>query len=91
MMMVVKPKNEAIKQSLLAAALLFTGGLTTQCSPAQIANPHPFFELLTHRMDVDEGIPRRLATQQMKPGADNCSAMSSRTAIGTYMVARTAV
>lgn len=56
--MVVKPKNEAIKQSLLAAALLVTVGLTTQCLRAQTGNPHPFFELLTHRMDVDvDGAP----------------------------------
>jgi hypothetical protein len=57
-MMVVKPENKAIKEFLLVAALLFAFGLTAQHSRAQAGNAHPFFELLTHRMDVDvDGAP----------------------------------
>jgi hypothetical protein len=57
-MMVVKPENKAIKESLLAAAMLFAFGLTTLCSHAQTGNAHSSFELLTHRMDVDvDGAP----------------------------------
>jgi hypothetical protein len=53
----VKPANKAVKGFLLAAALLFAFSLTRH-SRAHTENANSFFELLTHRMDVDvDGAP----------------------------------
>jgi hypothetical protein len=61
-----KVANEAIRPFLLAAALLFAFSLTF-FSLAQNGKAHPFFEVRTHRMDVDvDGAPNAYGP----PGVD---------------------